>query len=76
MPVHEIRNVKSSNGTVQKRIFIQTLLQVGEVRYLAEVSLTDRAGMSYPMLVGRRFLDGRFLVDVSLRYQSSSAREE
>jgi hypothetical protein len=70
MPVHEIRHVKSSNGTIQERIFIKTTLKLFNQQYETELSLTDRASMKYPMLIGRKFLEERFIVDVSLTYQS------
>ncbi len=70
LPVHEIRHVKSSNGTIEERIFIKTTLELYGRRYETELSLTDRKSMKYPMLIGRRFLEGHFLVDVALSYQS------
>ncbi len=72
MPVHEIRHVKSSNGTVQERIFIKTTIELGGRAYEAELSLTDRANMKFPMLIGRKFLEERFLVDVALTYHSNN----
>ncbi|HRL09617.1 MAG TPA: RimK/LysX family protein, partial [Aliarcobacter sp.] len=33
--------------------------------YQTVVSLTNRSDMKYPMLIGRKFLKDRFLVDVS-----------
>ena len=70
MPVHKISHVKSSNGTMQERIFIKTPIALFGRRYLAEVSLTDRREMKYPMLIGRKYLENRFVVDVSLTYQA------
>jgi len=66
LPVHKIATVKSSNGTTEERIFIKTDIALGHNRYSAILSLSDRASMAYPMLIGRTFLEGRFLVDVSL----------
>ena len=36
--------------------------------YDAEISLSNRENMKYPMLVGRRFMSQRYLVDVSHKY--------
>jgi len=69
MPVFKIKNVKSSNGTSEERIFVKTVIELSGKRYEAELSLTDRKDMKYPMLIGRKYLEGRFLVDVSLSYQ-------
>ena len=40
-------------------------LIVEEVEREVLVSLNDRSRMSYTMLLGRNFLDGQFLVDVT-----------
>ena len=69
MPVYKIKKVKSSNGTSQERIFVKTIIELSGKQYEAELSLTDRKDMTYPMLIGRKYLEGRFLVDVSLQYQ-------
>jgi hypothetical protein len=68
LPVHEVRRVKSSNGTVEERIFVKTALELFGQVYETELSLTDRASMKYPMLIGRKYLEGRFVVDVALQY--------
>jgi len=36
--------------------------------YEAEISLTNRENMKYPMLIGRRFLSHHYLIDVSHKY--------
>lgn len=69
MPVYKIKKVRSSNGTTEERIFVKTVIEISGKRYKAELSLTDRKDMKYPMLIGRKFLQGHFLVDVSLQYQ-------
>ena len=69
MPVYKITNVKSSNGKTEERIFVKTTIEVAGRSYEAELSLTDRKSMTYPMLIGRKYLEDRFLVDVSLEYQ-------
>jgi len=69
MPVYKIKKVKSSNGTSQERIFVKTIIELSGKQYEAELSLTDRKDMKYPMLIGRKYLEGRYLVDVSLQYQ-------
>ncbi|MBN2896190.1 MAG: ATP-dependent zinc protease [Campylobacterales bacterium] len=66
--VASVRDVRSSNGIRQERVFIETPLHVGNMAFVAEVSLTNRASMTYMMLVGSAFLSGRFVVDVALRH--------
>jgi hypothetical protein len=66
LPIHDKREVKSSNGETELRYFIQTKITfLGEV-YAIEFSLTDRSAMKYPLLIGRKFLKkGSFIVDVT-----------
>ncbi len=61
--LHDVRKVTSSNGESEERPVIQTTLVIAGRAFLTEFTLTARAGMRYRMLVGRRSLAGRFLVD-------------
>jgi len=65
LPVLYRRVVKSSNGTTQKRYIVATNILLYGKEYPIELSLTDRSEMKYPILLGRKFLEGRFIVDVS-----------
>lgn len=68
MPVYKIKKVKSSNGVVQERASIKVEVEFFGKKYTTVVSLTNRADMKYPMLIGRKFLANKFLVDVSKEY--------
>ena len=59
------KNVKSSNGRMEKRYIIKTKIKIGGKTYRADVSLTDRRKMKYPVLIGRKLLSKKFMVDVS-----------
>ncbi len=61
--LYDVRKVTSSNGESEERPVIQTTLVIASHAFLTEFTLTARAGMRYRMLVGRRSLAGRFLVD-------------
>ncbi|MFH0756805.1 MAG: RimK/LysX family protein [Bacteroidota bacterium] len=61
------KKVKNSGGETEHRYFIVTDVIVFGMKIEAEFSLTDRSQMKYPVLLGRKFLRKRFLVDVSLR---------
>jgi len=64
-PVIFVKRVKSSNGIPSKRYFIEiTAETLDEQRRDLLVSLTCRASMKCPLLLGRRALTG-FLVDCS-----------
>lgn len=62
---YQLVKVRSSNGTLQRRYKIKTRIKLGAKIYKAEFTLTDRSSMRYPILLGRKLLKGRFLVDVS-----------
>ncbi len=67
-PLYKIKKVKSSNGEVQIRPAIMVNIKFFGKKYKSIISLTNRADMKFPMLIGRRFLKDRFLVDVSQEY--------
>ncbi|WP_045857056.1 ATP-dependent zinc protease family protein [Teredinibacter purpureus] len=62
------RTIKSSNGTKQKRYVIDTLMMLGGLQWRIQLSLTDRSGMTYLMLLGREAMEQRILVDPSEEY--------
>jgi len=68
LPLHKIKKVRSSNGELQERPAIQVSVDFFGKKYKTVISLTNRADMKYPMLIGRKFLSGKFLVDVSQEY--------
>lgn len=57
--------VKSSNGVVQKRYKIKTTIVVFEKKYRISLTLSTREDMKYPILIGRKFLTKKFIVDVT-----------
>lgn len=60
-----VKNVRSSNGMSQERYFIRTQVVILGKTYDIELSLADRSEMTWPVLIGRKFLArNRFLVDV------------
>ncbi|UOQ74228.1 ATP-dependent zinc protease family protein [Hymenobacter cellulosilyticus] len=67
-----LRDIKSSNGDVQERYVIQTVIRLFNEDYVTEFSLSDRSDMRYPVLIGRLLLRrGRFVVDVARRNLSA-----
>lgn len=67
-PVSDYREVKDSGGHPERRPFIKTLAKLGEIEWEIDLSLTNREGMKFRMLLGRAALAGRFLVDSSSSY--------
>jgi hypothetical protein len=68
LPVFKIKKVKSSNGQSEERIIVKTKLKLAGRELPAQLSLTDRSEMRHPLLIGRKLLKGRFLVDVSKKF--------
>ncbi|HET6954071.1 MAG TPA: RimK/LysX family protein [Acidimicrobiales bacterium] len=59
----EMRAVRSSNGEVELRPVVRTPVVVAGRRYAIELTLTRRDAMGFRMLLGRRALRRRFVVD-------------
>ena len=66
-PVVDDREVTSSSGHTETRIVVGVVLRLGvrsdAPEWPIEVTLTDRRGMRFPMLLGREAMAGRVLVD-------------
>ncbi|HLS29371.1 MAG TPA: RimK/LysX family protein [Flavobacteriaceae bacterium] len=59
--------VKSSNGAVQHRYAIKSTIKIFGKTYRLSLSLNDRSDMRFPVLIGRKFLSGKFIVDPQLK---------
>jgi hypothetical protein len=57
--------VKNSFGVSEERYFIETTIILFEEEYPIHLSLSERGNMKYPILIGRRLLKKRFMVDPS-----------
>lgn len=68
--VFNIKKVKSSNGIVDERIVIKQATSFCGQKHTIELTLADRSLMKYPVLLGRKFLMNRYIVDVSKTYLS------
>jgi hypothetical protein len=67
-PVIRMIRVKTHAGTFNRRPVVRLGICVG-VRYRdVEVSLAPRADFNYPLLIGRTYLAGTFLVDPGRAY--------
>jgi hypothetical protein len=66
---HE-KKVKSSFGHSEKRFVIKTNIILFGQKYPIQLSLSERGEMKFPILIGRRFLMGKFIVD-SAKYNLS-----
>ena len=59
------KKIKSSNGSSEVRYIIKTVIIFFGEDYPIELSLTNRGDMKFPVLLGRKFLNNRFVVDSS-----------
>jgi hypothetical protein len=60
--------ITSSNGEKTRRCVIRTPIKFGQHLIMSEVTLIDRSTMKDKMLIGRKFLSGRFVVDPKLSF--------
>ena len=74
IPLYKLKKVKSSNGSVELRASIKVNISFSGKKYSTVISLTNRSDMKYPMLIGRKFLTNRFLVDVSQEYLTKAIK--
>ncbi|MEM0999121.1 MAG: RimK/LysX family protein [Bacteroidota bacterium] len=71
-PVVDEKTVRNSFGKIEERYTIRTPIRLFGKSYKVEFSLTNRAKLECPVLLGRKVLYRRFVVDVSqkdLSYQ-------
>lgn len=64
-PKFKLKKVKSSNGHVQTRYTVKLMVQFSGDEFETEFTLSNRDNMNHAVLLGRKFLKNRYLVDVS-----------
>lgn len=57
--------IKNSFGESEQRFVIETIIIIFGKEYPIELSLSERSDMKYPILIGRKLLNERFIVDTS-----------
>jgi len=62
-------SVKTKGGDSQKRPVVILGICLGDYYKKVEVNLVDRSKFDYKMLVGRSFMEGKFVVDPSAQYK-------
>lgn len=62
---YEIVDVENSFAASQKRYSIFLRVKIGSRVVRTNFTLSDRSKKTYPVLLGRKLLKGRYLVDVS-----------
>jgi ribosomal protein S6--L-glutamate ligase len=72
----DVRIVKSSSGITDKRFVIMEKVQIGNNSFEIELTLANRDGMDFRMLLGREAMKDRFIVDPSKHYLTSQITDE
>lgn len=65
LPFQKERTIKNSFGQEENRYVVQTKILVFGKKYDIEFSLANRSNLEFPILLGRRFLRRKCVVDVS-----------
>lgn len=68
LPIQRVTTIKRHAAKSLKRYVVQLRLNLGESSQLVDVTLANRSDFTYPLLIGRNFLNGIFVVDVSKKY--------
>jgi hypothetical protein len=66
--------VRNSGGVSEDRPLVETDLRLGPVTKRVLVTITNRAPMRFRMILGRKALEGDFVVDVSRKYLWKSVK--
>lgn len=63
---YDIAAVRSSNGEIQYRYEVQSTIKIYGKIYKISLTLSSREDMRFPVLLGRKFLTKKFIVDTDL----------
>jgi hypothetical protein len=67
-PVLGMLLVRNSGGIRERRPLIETTIRMGPLTKRVRLTVTNRSGMLFRMILGRTALEGDFIVDVSRKY--------
>ena len=68
--------VKSSNGSIESRYIVKSKIRLFNEEFETEFSLSTRIDMKFPILIGRKFLNNRFIVDTSKTNLSFKSKKQ
>jgi hypothetical protein len=72
----EKRDIKNSFGEVERRYVIITTIRIFEENLTTEFSLSNRGSLKFPILLGRKILRDRFLIDVKSKNLSFKEKRQ
>jgi hypothetical protein len=70
------KGIRSSNGEIQERYIVQTEIVLFGRGYVIQLSLSERGEMKFPVLLGRKLLTNRFIIDTALTNVSYRLKKE
>jgi hypothetical protein len=59
-----LRDIKNSFGEIERRFVISTTVKIFNEEITTEFSLCNRGSLKFPILIGRKILRNRFVIDV------------
>ena len=71
----EQREIKNSFGEAELRFVIKTKIKIFKRLINAEFSLSNRGNLRFPVLLGRKILRKRFLIDVTKKDLSFKSKK-
>lgn len=71
----EQREIKNSFGEAEMRYIIKTKIRIFKRLINAEFSLSNRGNLKFPVLLGRKILRQRFLIDVTKKDLSFKSKK-
>ncbi len=73
-PIHDFREVTDSGGHREMRYVIHSTVVIDAHPWPIEMTLTNRDTMRFRMLLGRRAMENRFVVDPGASYVNGKLR--
>jgi ribosomal protein S6--L-glutamate ligase len=67
------KNVRDTSAKAERRPVVRTRLVCGPLDREIDVTVTDRSGMIFRMILGRQALAGQVLVDAGRGYTTRAA---
>jgi hypothetical protein len=67
--------IKSSFGHIEERYVVKILINVLGRKVRTNFTLADRSKMKFPILLGRKLLKGKFMVDLDFKNQLYSSSD-
>lgn len=75
-PLLRQATIKRHFAKSQTRPVIGLKLCVGNFSAETEVNLVDRSGFIYPLLIGRKFMEGRLIIDPTVKFSVEPTCQE